>query len=187
MNVIHVERWPRSATVGVAAAGAMLMTLMTAGCQQRFAGESRPTAVMESQPLETAVMSAAEQREVTRVLRELARDHQPSLDREPLPITWPDVRRIVAMACSANEMAIARVVSIDDETRIFHIRTLDERPATLTVRRIQPDDDLPLDMYDAEATVGLFEDDFDRAQRLVEAFNAEVTWLRHQRMRDVGR
>jgi hypothetical protein len=181
-----IDRLVNGASIGVRVGwglGLALCLVMLAsfgGCQARPSVEWRPTA--EEPPHEKATLTTAEQRQVRGVLRDLSRDHQPSPDRQPEPIGWSDIRRVVAAACSDVFMAVAQVRTVDETTRIYHIRTVDEKPAKLTVTRIGEG----LTDFRAEATVGVFEDDFERAAELVEQFGNHLLMLRNRRYAAIG-
>lgn len=158
-----------------------VLALMVAGCQQPPSTEWRPTTT--EPPHEKAALTDAERREVRGILRELARDHELSPDRQPQQIDWRDIRRVVDGACSEVFMAVAQVEILDDARRVYHIRTADEKPAELTVTRVGEG----LTDYEAAAVVGVFRDETVRAAELVEQFEKHLEWLHQRRLAAIGR
>jgi hypothetical protein len=159
-----------------------LFALVTAagGCQVRPSTEWRPTST--DPPHEKGTLTRAEQNDIRRALASIAYGHAPSPDREPRPIDWRDIRRVVDAACSEMFMAVAQVENVDDATRVYRIRTIDEKPAELIVSR----DGKGLADFSANATVGLFEDCQDRARELVEHFESHLIQLRQRRLAEIG-
>ena len=147
------------------AAGCLSCGVLLAGCEQ-------PGPAVSSQALatqETLVLTQADQAEILAALRSITRDR--SLVDRPRPapggLRWSDVPQAVAGAVGevGVEMAIVQMLS-DDERYTFHLKTVEDRPAELIVRRR-----LDQRVYDATATVGRFADDHQRAEALLRAFD----------------
>lgn len=148
-----------------------LFGAVVGGCQSPHSTEWRPTAA--EPPGEKATLAYAERQEILRVMRGVAPDHELSLDCRPEPVMWDDICRVVDAACSEVFMAVAQVSDVSEEAkRVYHLRTIDEKPATLTVRR----SDESWMGYEATAEVGLFgtETDAARAADLVAHFEQHL-------------
>ncbi len=120
------------------------------------------------------VLCEAERAEIRDALASLVVDHQ--IVRLPAPaengMRWSDVELAAYYACLDVEVAAVRSVNAG-RTWKFELRTVNERPGRLLVRRV----DGP-SVYAAEATIGRFKDDDALAERLLAAFD--------KRMRDLG-
>lgn len=147
------------------AAGCLCWGVLLAACEQ-------PEAAVSSQALATQerlVLTQADRAEILAALRSITQDR--SLVNRPRPapggLRWSDVPQAVEWAVGeiGVEMAIVQTLS-DDERYTFHLKTVEDRPAELMVRRR---DDARV--YDATATVGRFADDHQRAEALLAAFD----------------
>jgi len=140
----------------------------------------RPTT--DEPPHEKAWLTNEEQREVHAALAGVAADHQPLTDPHPRPIDWRDIRRVLDAACSDVFMAVAEVTTVDESTRCYRLRTLNEKSASISITRVG---DGFADVH-AEATVGLFGDETDRAAELVQSFQDRYVALRDRRLAEAG-
>lgn len=132
----------------------------------------QPGNAVSSQALvteERAVLTPAHRAEMRSALRSIA--HGRILVDRPGPapggLRWSDVERAAAEAVGelGVEMAILETQAHDDGYT-FRLKTIEDRPAQLTVRR--RDDGR---VYEATATVGRFADDQQRADALLAAFD----------------
>ncbi|MHC4991766.1 MAG: hypothetical protein ACYTGC_12375 [Planctomycetota bacterium] len=118
------------------------------------------------------MLTSTEQAEILETLAALADGHEPSSAPRSAPegVRWSDVRRAVEAACNelGVEMAVVRRHTHDWGYR-FELKTVEDRPAELTVRRV----DGP-GVYETTATVGRFQDDEDRAEALRRAFDEHM-------------
>jgi len=108
---------------------------------------------MQSEPREDLLLSSAEQSEVIAAMKTVAIDHTPS---QPRPFVremrWSDLPAAVSAACDQPgvEMVIVQQEQVAWGT-VFHLRTVEDRPAMLEVRR--RDDER---LYEARAMIGHF-------------------------------
>lgn len=118
------------------------------------------------------VLDARDQAAVRRAFRASADGYLQVAPPHPAAhgVRWSDVPAAVAAACEDTEMAVVRTVESQAGSALeFQLRTVEDWPATLWVRRT--DDDR---RYEARAVVGLFGDRHDRAQALIEAFDRRL-------------
>ncbi len=110
-----------------------------------------------------AKLSEADQAEVIAAMQHIDPDHVPTSPsaEAPAKMRWSDLNAAVYYACNRVEMAIIRT-EIDEDGRLvrFHLRTVEDWPGQLTVRRV-PEPDL----YKAEASIGRFPQKPKRLER----------------------
>ncbi|MHC4947193.1 MAG: hypothetical protein ACYTG1_02870 [Planctomycetota bacterium] len=96
--------------------------------------------------------------------RDAAGDYRSQDPPRPAPPRgrWSDLPRAVSLAAAEVEMAVFREVALPDRLE-YVLRTIDDRPATLSVRRTHDER-----VWTAEATVGRFDDDPARGQALLD-------------------
>lgn len=138
-----------------------LLTLVGCGVEQPFAASTNLRLTQEEESLKL-VLDSSDQARVLRDLRSVAGDHV--VVRPPTTsgsIRWSDVPLALEYACAEVEMAIIRTIA-EPECYIFTLKTIDDRPGEITLRRV--DDDR---VYVAEASVGRLGDDEDLARRLL--------------------
>jgi hypothetical protein len=136
---------------------------------------------------EKLLLSAADQAEILAAFRSIARDRTPVNPPAPAPggLRWSDVQQAAAWAVAEDgvEMAIVQTLRhdetgmvINEKVRVaerliwgytFQLKTIEDRPAQLVVRR--RDD---RSVYEASVTVGRFGDDYQRAEKLRTAFDS---------------
>lgn len=132
---------------------------------------------MQGDHVEIARLDAAQQVEVTRAIRSVANERAVRSEFGPAEhgVRWSDMDLAVYYATAELEMAIVRV-DRTPEALAYLIETIDEKPATLIVRRRPAPE-----MYEAEATVGRFGNEIERAQRLVKALDQHLRSLGSKR------
>ncbi|HRP63696.1 MAG TPA: hypothetical protein PK400_10410 [Phycisphaerales bacterium] len=121
---------------------------------------------IDDEPPQRAVVERRQQVEIRRAMASVAPDHVAS----PLPkprMRWEDVAIAADYATTESEIAIVHMDKGDADHRlVFHLKTLDDRPGRLTVVRV----DGP-QVYTAEASIGRFGDDTQRAEQFLALFD----------------
>ena len=163
-----------------AALAAILFALaaLAGGCSSRPAAEVA-LARQPEEPVLTGTMTSAQQREIEGGFESLA-DGRTAVSRPvvaPLGGRWSDVYPAVVEACDEIEAAVVSKKLYDWGWEI-HIRTVEEWPGTLTIRRAMPESK-EISIYEATAVIGLYGDRTERAEALLKAF--------HERLRAFGR
>ncbi len=136
---------------------------------------------------EKLLLSAADQAEILAAFRSIAQGRTPVNPPRPAPggLRWSDVQQAAAWAAAEPgvEMAIVQTLRHDETGTVinekarfgerliwgytFRLKTVEDRPAQLIVRR--RDDP---SVYEATVTVGRFGDDHQRAEKLRAAFDS---------------
>lgn len=148
-------------------AGLAVLGFSIAGCQ----GSNYAVSTLERSDNERAtklILTEAEQAEAIAAMKSVAVDHTPEFNRNRIThgMRWSDVPNAVIAAC--DEEGVEMVVVREEETPWgirFHMRTVDDRPATLDVTQTHDER-----IYEAKATIGRFAAprDEQRAERLIE-------------------
>jgi len=135
---------------------------------------------------EKLLLSAADQAEILAAFQSIAQGRTPVNPPRPAPggLRWSDVQPAAAWAVAEPgvEMAIVQTLRHDKNGMVinetarfgasliwgytFQLKTVEDRPAQLIVRR--RDDP---SVYETTATVGRFFDDYQRAEKLRAAFD----------------
>lgn len=123
-----------------------------------------------------ARLDGAAQGEVIAAMRDVAPGHRPTRTAVPAPaaeggVRWSDVEAAAGAACSAIEAAVVgKTGDADADEYRFRIRTIENWPGELVVRRVDP----PA-MYEATAWIGRFPDErVERRDALLRAFDARL-------------
>ena len=164
------------------AAVCLCWAILLAACEQR--------PVVLSQTLKTdekLLLSAADQAEILAAFRSIAQGRTMVNPPRPAPggLRWSDVQQAAAWAVAEDrvEMTIVKTLRHDETGTVinenervaerliwgytFQLKTIEDRPALLVVRR--RDD---RSVYEATVTVGRFGDDYQRAEKLRTAFDS---------------
>ncbi len=159
----------------------VVLAAVAGGCSQ-----PRPAAEVEltrqpEEPVLTGSMSSAQQHEINIAFQSLAEGHAP-VNRPvvaPSGGRWSDVYPAVVEACDEIEAAIVSK-TLHDWGWEFSIRTVEEWPGTLIIRRASPEAGQG-SVYDATAVIGLYGDRADRAQALLAAVDKHLREFGHKR------
>lgn len=131
----------------------------------------------EQEQSQRQVLTEAQRAEIRAALATLVADHE--VDQLPRTadhgVRWSDVKLAAYYACKDEQMASVRS-SNTDNVWVFHLRTANERPGQMVVRRV--DDER---VYEATVTVGRFHDDDESAARLLKAFHSRMRAFGHKR------
>lgn len=143
------------------------MVVLFSGCRARSSAVEPLTAEQEST--------------IRATFRELAVGHR-AVDRPGVPASgwrWSEVAEAARLAAADVEAAVVRGESFVDPSGRpdwrFDLTTIEDWPGQLIVTQVDAND--PNGIM-ATATIGLYRDRTERADRLVAAF--------HQRLRDLG-
>lgn len=162
-------RWMRgSALVGLV----ILVLAHAAACQ-------RPPAVLQDyqdpseSPRWKLALTPPEQSELSQALYDWTDGRAATQSPQPAPygVRWSDVPEAAAKATASNEMAVLTTQK-EDWGYTFAIMTVDNYPGILIVRRVDPPT-----IYEAQATVGRFQDRTAQAQSLVRDLHREMKRL----------
>jgi len=149
-----------------------------AGCARERPAAESASFRDPAEPTYVRTLSPEQQRQATAAFRDLARGEVQR--QRPAPaagaageggeegVRWSDVPLAVLYACDEIEAAVTRQAEHDWGWE-FAIRTVEDWPATLRVRRADPPR-----IYDASASVGVFGDRTDRAAALLAAFDEQM-------------
>ncbi len=169
-------------TLHRSAAAVCCWSILLAAC-----GQPRPAVFSQALATdEKLLLSAADQAEILAAFRSIAKDRTAVNPPGPAPggLRWSDVQPAAAWAVAEPgvEMAIVQTLRhdetgmvINEKVRVaerliwgytFRLKTVEDRPAKLIVRR--RDD---RSVYEATITVGRFGDDHQRAEKLRAAFD----------------
>jgi hypothetical protein len=130
---------------------------------QNFPGETYPANYLLNESDETAVVAA---------MQATAEGMPVSpLESATDAVRWSDVRQGVALATKSAEMGLIDS-SLTNGQWVFRAETLGGAPALLTVEQLPP----PL-MYKAIAKVGVYGEEFDKAERWVREFRMAMRRL----------
>ncbi len=136
---------------------------------------TRPFTVSTLQPLTPEevgrknVLNGQEQARIEASFQHLGVGH--ALVNPPVrseKVRWSDLPLAVQYAADDAEMVVAQTIEHDWGME-YHLRTIEDFPATLLVRRTADDH-----IYTASATVGLWEDHSDRAAELLNALDVQM-------------
>ena len=165
---------PKSAKIAgfgkVRAVALGVVALIAVSCQ------SPPYAAASGHPLTEesthykAVLDASDQARIETGFGGLARGHH-AVDPPvpaPLGVRWADVPQAVRFACDDAEMAVVQTID-HDGTFEFRLLTIEEYPGRLVVHQTNDDQ-----VYNAEASIGIYGDHGDRARRLLDAFDHQM-------------
>jgi len=106
------------------------------------------------------VLTEDEQGEVLSAMQSVAVGHSPSFNRHRMAhgMRWSDIPAAVAAACDEEGVEMVVVQQVDQPWGIrFLMRTADDRPATLDVRRTRDER-----IYEASAVIGRLDTTADR-------------------------
>lgn len=140
-----------------------------AGCSSEPFAAADQRRLTDDEPRWRNVLSGSEQSEVSAAMGSVAAGatvvERPQ--RAPHGVRWSDVEAAASAAAAEVEMAIVRTVKLPDAAPGFEfiLKSVDDRPASLTVRRLESDR-----VYEAAATVGRFGDDHVTEKKLLAAF-----------------
>ena len=160
--MIYVKRTTIFALFGSLALG------LGISCEQ--APKVLPT--KELAPDEKVLLDSSDRTEILSAFRSLTKGkklvNRPA--RAIKGVRWSDVPKAVAAACGENgvEMAVVETIT-QDWGYTFIIKTVEDKPAQLIVRRLDNDQ-----VYQASATVGRFHDDQKRADKLLAVFEQKM-------------
>jgi len=116
------------------------------------------------------VLSASDQHDIEVAFAGATNGQPAGRAPEPSPVVrWSDVPLALAYACDDAEMAIVEADESDEVCR-YRLVSVEDWPGTMIVTRT--DDSR---VYKATATVGVFGDHADRAARLVDALEKQLT------------
>ena len=155
---------------GWAVAG-LLAGLLLSGCSkpQPYAASTNLALTPEEQRTKQ-VLTPEEERQAMGILKSVADGAEvvepPS--RAEHGVRWRDVPKAAGAAASETEMVVVRRIDHDWGYE-FVLRTVEDYPGTLNVRKTNDER-----VYQAEATIGLFENRIDRADALLKAFNKSM-------------
>ncbi len=155
----------------LAAAGCLCIATLVA-CESKV----NPVASNDNFPGETypgnRILSPEEEGVLIASMRATAQGMPVSpLDAAKDAVRWSDVRQAASLATGSAEMGLLES-SLTDDQWVFQAETLGGAPATLTVEQRPP----PL-MYLATARVGVFGEEFDKAERWVREFRMAMRRL----------
>ena len=162
----------------------LLCAILAAGCSQKPAASHLAT--LPEEPVVDLQLSPAEQREALSAMKSVAEGHDPAPGSKVSVqgMRWSDLEAAVAMACDAEGVELVIIdVEKTDERKFFTLRTADDRPATLDVRRTHDGR-----LYEASATVGRFNraNDQERAALLIEEIErAMAQYAKKRRLPEV--
>lgn len=148
----------------------------TLACSTPYATESR-RGNSAGERVEVVRLSPEDQRALRREMSAIAAGHEPVSPPTPAAhgARWSDLDLAVYYATAEVEMAVVRTERTAERHR-YVIETIDEKPAELIVHRRPPPE-----IYAAEASVGRFGDETERARRLVEALHTHLKELGRKR------
>ncbi len=163
------------ATLGFTA----LLAAALAGCRSEPNAAAR-LARVEGEPPIDLELSPDEQAEVIDAMQSVAVDHAAPAERSIVrEMRWSDLPGAVATACDEEGVEMVVIAHHRHEWGdTFELRTADDQPARLEVRRTGDDR-----LYTAAATVGRFQSpaDRERAQRLLRELDRAMVKMSHKR------
>lgn len=158
----------------------MLLCLLAlaAGCSANRPYAAAKLHLSDDEQGQNLVLDDSDRAEIRRAFAALVAEHEPVSPPAPAApgasgVRWSDVQLAAYYAAMDVEMAIMRTQRSPGQLH-FTLRSASERTGELIVRQV--DDER---VYLAQATVGMFRDDHETAQRLLDAFD--------RRMRNFGR
>ena len=156
------ERWGIDVLLGSLALG------LGMSCEQA------PKAIADKELVtdEKIMLDSSDRSEILSAFRSITQGQNPvnPPSRASKGVRWSDVPQAAAAACDELGVEMAIVKKIDQEWGYtFIIKTVEDRPAQLIVRRLDNDQ-----VYHATATVGRFNDDQKRADKLLAAFGQKM-------------
>lgn len=125
----------------------------------------------ESDPVQfKPELDAADRHRVNDTFRDLAAGHQ-AVD-PPAPAAggkrWSDVLDAAATACESIEATITYAAERDGAW-LFTLRTVEDLPGRMTVKRVND-----ARVYEAAASIGLYDDRTERAAALLRSFDEQM-------------
>ena len=175
MSVLKPSRRPRGTErrVGLGLCGVVLACMFSSlsGCSSKPNPLASNVSYGPDDRFATRILNRAERQQVIEIMQESV---EGPTDQPARParygVRWSDIPLAANMATKTLEMA---VLSIDDEEdgelKRIKIVSIGEMPAELLVRRMPPPT-----IYQATATVGLFDDQTELANRLVKEFGSAM-------------
>lgn len=151
----------------VGAVSTLAAAVWLGGCASEPPAAAQLSRMPSERPLDT-LLSEDEQAEVLSAMESVAEGHAapPADEIYVREMRWSDIPRAVGVACDKPGVEMVVLDQVEhDSCVVFRMRTADDRPATLELRRTNDER-----LYEASARVGRFDfaKDRERAARLLE-------------------